>query len=87
MFIKLAAIMASPTSESVYSGQDSLQSQLILLPTTTTSILNFIDPINGHHQQQHEQYNNGVASITAGPVLGRENGTHFTSHQRAIFHM
>lgn len=84
--------MASPTLESVYSGQDSLQSsESILLPITSSissSILNFIEPINGQqHQQQYEQYNHGVASITSGFVLGRENGTHFTSHQRAIFHM
>ena len=80
--------MASPTLESVYLGQDSLQIQYIPLSTTTTSILDLIDSVKSYqHQQYEEDHTNGVASITPGLVLGRQNGAHFASQQRAILHI
>lgn len=78
--------MASPTLESVYLGQDSLQIQYISL--STTSVLDLIDSVKSYqHQQYEEDHSNGVASITPGLVLGRQNGTHFASQQRAILHI
>lgn len=71
--------MASPTLESVYLGQDSLQTQYISLPTTT-SVLDLIDSVKSYQQQQYEQnYNNGVTSTTPRFVLGRQNGTNFAT--------
>ncbi|TMW42443.1 hypothetical protein DOY81_012478, partial [Sarcophaga bullata] len=52
--LRKVAIMASPTLESVYLGQDSLQTQYISL-STTTSALDLIDSVKSYQHQQYER--------------------------------